>query len=225
MLPSIYSAIIIFIHYLQQEPLDTSVSSTTTQGGAGFDRLCEGTAYYSYNLADLANLMAHQVNNIEEEIAKKLGDTITALQIGTGKQIANYCIGKTYISCNNTLFDQNDPSTWDRFNPLDTNTWKKKGISDCWKNHKKEYHGGMVVLCAITRKNVPGNLEEFVLRMKRRLLQRYEGDKRLVNIKPNAGQRARQYHAYAIYIAYAYAEEQEEPKEDEEKEMRKKMKT
>ena len=181
-----------FIHYLNQEPLDTSVSSTTSKDGAG-------SAHYTYDPADLTNLTDQQ--EIEEKISAKLDGIITT-------QMAKYCIGKTYIS------RQNDRSTWNNFNPLDTETWEKKGIRSCSSSHKKEYPGGLVVVCAITRKNVPANLGKFVIEMKDSLQQRYKGDKRFVNTRKNAGQRADQYYAYAIYIAYA--EEKENPGKEKE---------
>ena len=203
--------------FLQQVPLDSrmSTSTITTRGEINFDMLCHGaTPYYSFNLADLMTPDVRTADHIEKKITAKLEDTVTALQIGSGRTIAKFYIGKTYVPRRIRV---------QKFDPLNNNTWRKNGISSCWGEHKKKDYGrdGMVVLCAITKDTVPFGAmhqEDFTLNMEQRLIRHYREDPRLVHITENPGhvQRASRYPAYAIYIAFAYAEEDEETEEEEE---------
>ena len=182
-------------------------------GGVDFDLLCHGaTPYYSFNLANLMTPDVRTEDHIETKIIEKLEDTLTALQIGSGRKIAKFYIGMTFVPRRKGSKN---------FDPLNNNTWKKNGISSRWVDHKKTDYGrdGMVVLCAITRDTVPPSdgkhQEDFTLDMEQRLIRHYRNDPRLVHIQ-NPGQRASRYPVYAIYMAFAYAEEDEETEEEDE---------
>ena len=180
----------------------------------GGDLLCRrgATPYYSFNLANLMTPDVRTEDHIEKKIMAKLKDTLTALQNGSGRTIAKFYIGKTFVTRKRGFI----------FDPDDNNTWKKDGIGSRWGNHKKECYGedGMVVLCAITKDTVPFGAtcmhqEDFTLDMKQRLIRHYREDARLVNTTEDPGLLANRDIAYAIYMAFAYAEEDEETEEEE----------
>ena len=196
-------------------PLDSdSAASTSTRGGVEFDQLCTGAVqYYSFNLVKLIAPNLKTATDIKKKLITKLDDTITALEIGSDRKIAKFYVGKTYVPRRHI-----QGGKFMQFDPLNHNTWIKKGISSRWGIHKREDYGrdGMVVLCAITSNTVPMKAmhqEDFTLDMEQHLLCHYRNDPRLANSTLNTGQKASTYYAYAIYMAFAY-EEKDSDEED-----------
>ena len=187
--------------------------SKTTQGGVGFDELCEGEVKnYSFNPAVIKN--EKKVKHIKRKLVRKLEDTITALQIGSERTIAKIYIGKTFIR------QRRKPGGGYRtFKPEDHHTWKKNGISSRWQDHKHEDYGrdGLVVLGAITRETMPERCrgrvhqEDFALAMEQKLLHHYllsHPDPRVINESFSTGQATKdKSYAYAVYMAFRYEDE------------------
>ena len=151
-----------------------------------------------------------------------LANTVRELELQSDRTIANIYIGKTYI-----LRRKKPGGGYLKFDPLNSNTWKKKGISSRWQDHKKHNYGrdGLVVLGAITRETMPErssqvNQEHFALAMEQKLLHHYllshpDPKVPVVNETFSTGATTKQVsYAYAVYMAFRYEDEtfsEEEP--------------
>ena len=220
--------------------------SRTTQGGADFDDLCRGfVKNYSFNPADivgqidvkaikqkLIKQLQSTVNNLEleveaikEKLVKQLESTISDLELQSDRTIAKIYIGKTYIHRR-----KRPGGGYLTFDPLNSYTWRKKGISSRWQDHKKEDYGrdGLVVLGAITRETMPercresGQIdqEDFALAMEQKLLHHYllsHPDPRVVNDSFSTGRATEdRCYAYAVYMAFRYEDKYDETFSEEE---------
>ena len=188
-----------------------SVVSKTTQGGADFELLCTGAVRnYSFNPADLSG--RRKAEDIKQRLIVQLEDTVRELELHSDRTIAKIYIGKTFIK------QRKKPGGgYLKFDPLNSNTWKKKGISSRWQDHKKHNYGrdGLVVLGAITRETMPERCsqvhqEHFALAMEQKLLHHYllshpDPKVPVVNETFSTGATTKQVsYAYAVYMAFRY---------------------
>ena len=122
----------------------SEAGSTTTIGGADFDDLCAGKVqYYSFNLLNLQQFAS--LRDAENGLYRHINDTTEALESGapTRRRIGKLYIGKSFVRQKKKK----------RFDPMDSTTFKKEGISSRWGDHRTKDYGrdGMVVLTVITR--------------------------------------------------------------------------
>ena len=188
------------------------VSITATQGDDDFELLCTGAVRnYSFNPADLSG--QREAEGIKQKLIAQLEDTVRELELQSDRTIAKIYIGKTYI-----LRRRRVGGGCLNFDPLDHHTWRKKGISSRWQDHKKQDYGrdGLVVLGAITRETMPESCsqeqqEDFALAMEQKLLHHYllsHPDPRVVNETFSTEATTEQKgYAYAVYMAFRYEDE------------------
>ena len=187
-----------------------SVVSKTTQGGADFELLCTGTIRnYSFNPADIAG--QREAEDIKQKLIAQLEDTVRELELQSDRTIANIYIGKTFI-----MRRKKPGGGYLKFDPVNSYTWRKKGICSRWNAHKHEDYGrdGLVVLGAITRETMPERCrgrvhqEDFALAMEQQLLYHCllsHPDPRVVNETFSSGPVTKdKCYAYAVYMAFGY---------------------
>ena len=214
-----------------------SVISATTCGGIDFDDLVTGRAgpYYTFRLMHIKSTCKqvvcaathsqmdpeHTATNTEvdqdsnalhratDTLVKWVDDTITDIEIESGKKVVKFYIGKTSVSSNKRS------KGFDAMNP---NTWRKGGIRSHWRHHKQEDYGrnGMVVLTVVTKDDVPQqsipafkHQEMYALALEQQLIIHYafiRGDERLANISTHPGMQQQEESraiGYPIYMAFA----------------------
>jgi len=214
----------------------TSARSATTRGGVDFDDLVTGRVgpSYTFRLTRIINTdhAATQrdpkntttntkgdqdynaLHRATDTLVKWVDDTITDIEIQSGKKVVKFYIGKTYVR-------QYAKRKFDSMNP---NTWKLSGISSRWHHHRQEDYGrnGMVVLTVVTRDDVPQqsipafkNQEMYALALEQQLIIHYafvRGDERLANTSTHPGlqQKGESTRAigYPIYMAFALDDSQ-----------------
>ena len=215
---------------LGMDDCGTSARSATTRGGVDFDDLVTGRAdpYYTFRLTRIkSNHAATQrdpknpttntegdqdynaLHRATDTLVKWVDDTITDIEIQSGKKVVKFYIGKTYVRKNkrNKVFDAMDP-----------NTWRKEGIRSRWFHHKHEDYGrnGMVVLTVVTKDDVPQqsikafkHQEMYALALEQQLIIYYafiRGDERLANTSTHPGMQQQEESraiGYPIYMAFA----------------------
>ena len=138
-----------------------------------------------------------------------MDDTITDIEIQSGKKVVKFYIGKTYVRKNkrSKVFDAMNPTTM-----------RKEGIRSRWCHHKHEDYGknGMVVLTVVTKDDVPQqsipafkHQEMYALALEQQLIIHYafiRGDERLANISTHPGMQQQEESraiGYPIYMAFA----------------------
>ena len=141
------------------------------------------------------------VNAIERRIKKVLQEEEFKMNL----EIKRFSIGKTYTHKIKKAYI---------LDPLDENTFTKKGISDRWRVHRETDYGkdGMVVVAIITD-DVADTLdyddaEDCALNIERKLQDQFKSDKRLIHEDYHQGARV-EYPAdgYPLYITYAFTEQ------------------
>ena len=82
-----------------------------------------------------------------EAVQVNIKKTTTEIENLSKKKISKIYIGKSYINKKKNY----------AFDPDDTNTWKRKGISDRCRAHVKESYGrnGLIVLAVVTKDSIP----------------------------------------------------------------------
>ncbi len=209
------------------------IATATTRGGISFDQLCRGDQ--SYYVCD-KECLVHDISNedtlqeVEDKLVKKIDENFQMIQISRDAQINKFYIGKTFVQ----IASINGHRT---LNPTEPKTWKRKGISSRWGDHKKEEYGkdGMVVIAVITKDEVPLHQngdrvigqEHYTLALEQRLLHYYKitrRDTRLDNETfTSGGTDKKGSAAYALYVAFSLEPEanednsciQNETREDE----------
>jgi hypothetical protein len=184
----------------------TPSASITTSGGCSFDELCRNAPAIKNYVCDESCLVdlstATSIGKATRVLVNGLENVFSNLAIETGMEITNFYIGKTYIRGRKGC----------KFNHMNPYTWRKLGISDRWRTHKRQFYGenGLVVLSVVTRgcMTVEGvHQEEYTLELERRLLHHYKEikrDKRLVNPTYNSGKKTESSCVgYAIYVAFS----------------------
>ena len=213
-----------------------SARSATTCGGVDFDDLVTGkvSPYYTFRLTRIKSTCkqvvcaaTHSQMDPEHTVTTTKGDqdsnvlhratdtlvnwvddTMTDIEIQSGKKVVKFYIGKTYVrQIKNRKFDAMNP-----------NTWRKSGISSRWHHHKQEGYGrnGMVVLTVVTKDDVPQqsipafkHQEMYALALEQQLIIHYafiRGDERLANISTHPGMQQQEESraiGYPIYMAFA----------------------
>ena len=79
---------------------------------------------YSFNLVKLSPDRQESLKSLYYQVK----DTIDKFEENTEEKVESFYIGKTYAD---TLISRT-------FDKADPHTWKKKGISNRWKDHKKK---------------------------------------------------------------------------------------
>ena len=207
-------------------------SAATTCGGVDFDDLVSGKVlpYYTFRPTRIKNKQdvcattptptekdpKHIATNTEDynalcratdTLVKWVDDTITDIEIQSGKKVVKFYIGKTYVrQIKNRKFDAMNP-----------NTWRKSGISSRWRHHRHEDYGenGMVVLTVVTKDDVPQqsiqafkHQEMYALALEQQLIIHYafiRGDERLANTSTHPGMQQQEESraiGYPIYMAF-----------------------
>ena len=139
------------------------------------------------------------VNAIERQIKKVLQEEESEMH----RKIDLFSIGKT---------NANKTAKADFLDPLDENTFTKKGISNRWRAHKDTDYGkdGMVVVAIITD-DVADTLdyddaEDCALDIEEELQDRFYSDDRLIHENFHEGARVENpADGYPLYITYAFA--------------------
>ena len=82
-----------------------------------------------------------------EAVQVNIKKIMTEIENLSKKKISKIYIGKSYINKKKNY----------AFDPDDTNTWKRKGISDRCRAHVKESYGrnGLIVLAVVTKDSIP----------------------------------------------------------------------
>ena len=202
-------------------------SAATTRGGVDFDDLVSGKVppYYTFRPTRIKNKQdvcaatptEKDPKHIEDysalqratgTLVKWVDDTITDIEIQSGKKVVKFYIGKTYVRKNKRS------KVFDAMNP---NTWRKEGIRSRWCHHKQEDYGrnGMVVLTVVTKDDVPQqsiptfkHQEMYALALEQQLIIHYafiRGDKRLANTSTHPGMQQQEESraiGYPIYMAF-----------------------
>ena len=208
----------------------TSARSATTRGGVDFDDLVTGRVgpSYTFRLTRIINTdhAATQrdpkntttntkgdqdynaLHRATDTLVKWVDDTITDIEIQSGKKVVKFYIGKTFVR-------QHGNRKFDSMNP---NTWRVSGISSRWRHHKQEDYGrnGMVVLTVVTKDDVPPqsipafkHQEMYALALEQQLIIHYafiKGDERLANKSTHPGMQQKGESTaigYPIYMAFA----------------------
>ena len=206
-----------------------SARSATTRGGVDFDDLVTERVppYYAFRLTRIRDKqgessatgreknLEHTTTNTEQDalyratdtLVKWVDDTITDIQIQSGKKVVKFYIGKTYVR------KSKRSRVFDAMNPI---TMRKEGISSRWHDHKEEDYGrnGMVVLTVVTKDDVPQqsikafkHQEMYALALEQQLIIHYafiRGDERLANESTHPGKEQKEGAiGYPIYMAFA----------------------
>ena len=213
-----------------------SARSATTCGGVEFDDLVTGRVgpSYTFRLTHLKstckqvecaqtysrmdpehtatitkkNQDSDALHKATDTLVKWVDDTITDIEIQSGKKVVKFYIGKTFVrQIKNRKFDV-----------MKHNTWRKSGISSRWCHHKQEDYGrnGMVVLTVVTKDDVPQqripafkHQEMYALALEQQLIIHYafiRGDERLANTSTHPGMQQQEESkaiGYPIYMAFA----------------------
>ena len=187
-----------------------SVASRTTVGGCTFDELCNGVENYVCDSSCLVRLeQTFDVDTAVKSLCKKLEDNIQELEMND-RVVKSFYIGKTYIKKR-----RKRGGGFQRFDPMDPTTWRKKGISSRWGKHKSQGRHGLIVLTAVTRNTIPtNNQQEYALMLEQRVLHHYRiinEDPRLQNDTFSEGKRGEMSYGYALYAAFVTEQPVEQP--------------
>ena len=214
-----------------------SARSATTGGGVEFDDLVTGRVgpSYTFRLTRIkstckqvecapthsrmdpehtatttkGNQDSDALHKATDTLVKWVDDTITDIEIQSGKKVVKFYIGKTFVR----------QITNRKFDAMNRNTWRKSGISSRWCRHRQEDYGrnGMVVLTVVTKDDVPQqsikafkHQEMYALALEQQLIIHYafiRGDERLANTSTHPGMQQQEESTraigYPIYMAFA----------------------
>ena len=185
----------------------SSIYSRTTIGGTTFDLLCSADSVPNYACDAVIDLRReHGLAKAKEKLTNLVRDNISSLEIGTDRQVEKFYIGKTSVQRNKRSR---------RFDPMEYQTWRKKGISSRWGEHKHKPYGrdGFVVLGVVNRDAIPRRCrvdqELYALALEQQLLHHFmieDPDDRIANETFSPGRREKQTSVgHAVYMAYALA--------------------
>ena len=185
----------------------SSTYSRTTIGGTTFDLLCSADSVPNYACDAVVDLRReHGLARAKEKLTKLVRDNISSLEIGMDRQVEKFYIGKTSVQRNRRSR---------RFDPMKYQTWRKKGISSRWGEHKHNPYGrdGLVVLGVVNRDAIPRRCrvdqELYALALEQQLLHHFmieDPDDRIANETFSPGRREEQTSVgHAVYMAYALA--------------------
>jgi len=94
---------------------------------------------YSFNLVELSPDRQESLKSLYSQVE----DSIEKFEKNSREKVESFYIGKTYVdTLQSRTFDKADP-----------HTWKKKGISNRWRDHKK--YDTMVVIGCVTKSVLP----------------------------------------------------------------------
>ena len=187
----------------------TYSGTTSTIGGTTFDLLCRPDSVPNYACDAVVDLRREQnLERAEEKLIDLVRNNISSLEIGTGKKVEKFYIGKTYVQKNKRC---------QHFDPMNHQTWKKKGICDRWGKHRNEFYGkdGLVVLGVVDKEAVPSECrgkirqESYALALEQGLLHHFmikDPDNRIANETFSTGQTEKKTSiGHPVYMAYVLA--------------------
>lgn len=192
-----------------------SGATASSTGGTTFEQLCRGEEQsYAFNLVDFDRNSSQRARI--DLLIYKVHETIRCLELESGKNVEQFCIGKTYA----------EAKAGKTFKRNDKNTWRLKGISNRWLGkYEKEGYDGLVVLGAVSRAMLKKerkdiwNQQLYVLGLESALITHFayeECDQRLANDSLDPGKLQGSLAAgYVIYIAFKYEDEESESEDSE----------
>ena len=192
-----------------------SAVSKSTVGGCTFDMLCEGDSpnYACDNLIDLSKESrndgrAPSLSQATELLIKHVKDCIQSIEIGRGRDVEQFYIGKTLTHKRKKT----------KFNRKDSSTWRlSDGISKRFKRHRDKGYGldGLVVLSMVTKYTIPPTVirnkarvkqELYAFALENRLIQHFlieEDDPRIANpTLHSGGSDGNKSIGYPLYMAF-----------------------
>ena len=199
-----------------------SAVSKTTAGGCSFDMLCEGdnnrVSYACDNLLDLTEKRhTNDVSILNEDtsrLVQHVDDCIKSIEIGRGRQVEKFYIGKTHVH----------KKKKGKFSRMHSSTWRlSDGISKRFKAHRDKGYGrdGLVVLTLVTRKTIPSTVKKnraavsqelYAFALENRLIQHFlieRDDPRIVNPSVETGGRdGNKSIGYPLYMAFKLGDEE-----------------
>ena len=200
----------------------TSISKTTF-GGCTFDDILRGTKSYACDyMADIT--ISDTVNKAQDILIQHVHNILDSIQIATDRTVDKYYIGKTFV----TRRRKRSGHGFMTFKHMDSNTWRKNGISSRWTTHKKEDYGrdGMVVLATVPKAAIPKHIksvhqEQYTLALEQKLLHHFlltEADPRITNNTFGTGSIGKKASvAYALYLAFRLSDDTEDSINDSHK--------
>ena len=189
----------------------TSISRTTV-GGCTFDDIIRGRQSYACDkLVDLTK--SDTVDKAKDKLIGHVHGLLDDIERQTDKVVEKYYIGKTYVARRR----KRAGNGFMTFDHMDSNTWRKNGISSRWATHKKEDYGrdGMVVLATVPKAAIPKHVksihqEQYTLALEQMLLHHFrltKPDPRITNNTFGTGGIGKKGSvAYALYMAFRLSE-------------------
>ena len=158
-------------------------------------------------------LSLHQAT---KKLVKHVKKSIKAIQIGRGRNVEQFYIGKTHVRRRKRV----------KFNHMKSFTWRLAGgINDRFRRHRGKGYGvdGLVVLTVLTRAAIPPNVcqnrtkvkqELYAFALENRLIQHFlikRDDPRIVNTSLDAGGKdSNSSIGYPLYMAFKLEDEEQE---------------
>ena len=156
----------------------------------------------------------HQENNQSKEplcyseAIKTLEDHILQVQhemeTENNKKIICFKIGKT-IANRQKSSDGGKLA----FDCMNKNTWDLRHVKNVWSDYNKEEYDALIVLVAITKEEVPQDLEginqeDYALRCKKELIRIFKNDRRLRSKWRRGGKTQETPHAGIVFLAIKF---------------------
>ena len=195
-----------------------SYISATTVGGCKFEVLCnefsDRKSYACDYVIDVAQTSAlaspDALNGTILRLAKHIADCIKAIEVGKGRKVQQFYVGKTHTHKKKRLRG--------KFNRMMSSTWRlSDGVSKRFRKHRENGYGrdGLVVLTVVTRDTIPPCVvrnkatvkqELYALALESRLIQHFlieKDDPRIVNKSFDLGGKdGNESIGYPLYMAY-----------------------
>ena len=181
-------------------------------GGTTFGALCRGTVDPNYACDSVINLReGKSLEKAKDALIELVEENLSTLKEEKGRNVKEFYIGKTYVQKHKRR----------SFDPMDPGTWRKDGISNRWRFHKKKSYGkdGLVVLAVVDREAVPSKCrgkihqELYALALEQQLLHHFmieDPDDRIANETFSTGRTEKKSSiGHAIYMTYTLAEKKE----------------
>ena len=142
-----------------------------------------------------------------KDVVKKIKKLMEAIKTLSGREIADFYIGKSNIR----------KRKHHTFNPDNPRTWKIGGIPGRFRDHVKKSYGknGLIVVAVTTRDSIPKDCvkkgyithqEEYALKLEKRLIEKYKEDNgtpRIANKGTDPGHTDEGSSvAYVVYMAF-----------------------
>ena len=190
--------------------------SRTTVGGCTFDDIIRGRQSYACdNLVDLTK--SDTVDKAKDKLIGHVHGLLDDIEQQMDKKVEKFYISKTYVAKRR----KRAGNGFMTFDHMDSNTWKKNGISSRWTVHKKEDYGrdGMVVLATVPKAAIPKYVksvhqEHYPLALEQKLLHHFrltEADPRITNNTFGTGGIGKKGSvAYALYMAFRLSDDTED---------------